>query len=131
MNGDSQVTCFESGEAGSAGLEVQAPARNSPWPRQRPASTLFHALQLGWKWLQQHGRLQVTARQRRLRVRETVSLGEKRFVSILEVDGASFLIGGTADNLTLIASHVPAPAQERNENFGTALQQAWERDGCL
>jgi hypothetical protein len=40
---------------------------------------------------------------RRLRIAETVSLGEKRFVSILRVDGEHFLIGGSQSNIVLLA----------------------------
>lgn len=40
---------------------------------------------------------------RRLRVAETVSLGEKRFVSILQVDGEQFLVGGSPSSVVLLA----------------------------
>lgn len=40
---------------------------------------------------------------RRLSVSETVSLGEKRFVSILCVDGEQFLVGGSSSNVVLLA----------------------------
>ena len=43
-------------------------------------------------------------RGRRLRVTDTVSLGEKRFVSIVEVDGARFLIGGAVGSVSLLAA---------------------------
>jgi flagellar biogenesis protein FliO len=46
---------------------------------------------------------------RRLKVSETVSLGEKRFASILQVDGAQFLIAGTPDNITLLATLDSSP----------------------
>jgi flagellar biogenesis protein FliO len=46
---------------------------------------------------------------RRLRVAETVSLGEKRFVSIVQVDGAQFLIGGSATEIQLLANLNPQP----------------------
>lgn len=57
-----------------------------------------------WKWLTQRSR-GVLARgaSRRLRVAETVSLGEKRFVSILQVDGEQFLLGGSPSNIVLLA----------------------------
>jgi flagellar biogenesis protein FliO len=42
-------------------------------------------------------------------VAETVSLGEKRFASILQVDGAQFLIAGTPDNITLLATLDSSP----------------------
>ena len=43
-------------------------------------------------------------RQRRLRVSETVSLGEKRSLSIVEVDGQAFLIGSSGANIALLAT---------------------------
>ena len=39
---------------------------------------------------------------RKLRVSETVSLGEKRFVAILQVDDRKYLIGGGASNVALL-----------------------------
>lgn len=40
---------------------------------------------------------------KRLQVAETVSLGEKRFVAVIKVDGREFLIGGGATNVALLA----------------------------
>jgi len=54
-----------------------------------------------WKWLEQKRTSQVTSR--RLKVAETVSLGEKRFVSILTVDDVNFLVGGAAGSVSLLA----------------------------
>jgi hypothetical protein len=45
-----------------------------------------------------------------LRIQETLALGERRFVSILHVDGRRYLIGGTASNVSLLASLDAAPA---------------------
>lgn len=41
---------------------------------------------------------------RKLRVTETVSLGEKRFVAILHVDDRKYLIGGGASSVALLTS---------------------------
>jgi hypothetical protein len=54
-----------------------------------------------WRWLERKRTQQLAAK--RLRVAETIQLGEKRFVSILQVDGAQFLIGGAAGNVSLLA----------------------------
>lgn len=54
-----------------------------------------------WRWLHAKRTQQLT--NRRLRVAETVSLGEKRFVSILQVDGTHFLVGGAAGSVSLLA----------------------------
>lgn len=40
--------------------------------------------------------------ERELRLRESVSLGDKRFVAVIEVGPQRFLIGGTAQSLTLL-----------------------------
>ena len=61
------------------------------------ASTLCR----GWQWLQRTRAVQGSAR--RLRVTETVSLGEKRFLSIVQVDDTQFLIGSSATNVHLLA----------------------------
>jgi flagellar biogenesis protein FliO len=36
-------------------------------------------------------------------VTETVSLGEKRFVAVIQIDGSQYLIGGGATNVALLA----------------------------
>lgn len=40
---------------------------------------------------------------RRLRLCETVSFGEKRFAAVLEFESRRFLVGGTANSVTLLA----------------------------
>lgn len=69
-----------------------------------PGRTCSAVLLQAWKWLTRHSR-GVLARgmPRRLKVAETVSLGEKRFVSILQVDGEQFLVGGSPSNVVLLA----------------------------
>jgi flagellar biogenesis protein FliO len=41
---------------------------------------------------------------RRLRLCESLPLGERRFVAVIEFDDARFLVGGTASSLVLLAS---------------------------
>ena len=43
---------------------------------------------------------------RRLRLGETLSLGERRFLSIVECDGQTFLIGSTQASIVMLA-HLP------------------------
>jgi flagellar biogenesis protein FliO len=50
---------------------------------------------------------------RRLKVAETVSLGEKRFISIVQVDGEQLLVGGSSSNIVLLAK-----LEARAETFG-------------
>jgi Flagellar biosynthesis protein, FliO len=54
-----------------------------------------------WRWLQQHRQRQLAAK--RLALCETVSLGEKRFVAIVKVDGQQFLLGGAAGTVSMLA----------------------------
>ena len=49
-------------------------------------------------------------RPRQLRLAETVSLGDKRFVALVEVGPERFLIGGTAQALTVLGQLRPEPA---------------------
>ena len=64
-------------------------------------------------------------RTRRLRVSETVSLGDKRFVSIVEVDGVDFLIGGGVANVSLLTRLGPVATEE---SFGEAVAEAWKQE---
>jgi hypothetical protein len=50
-----------------------------------------------------HGRLKLMA-EKKMHVVETVSLGERRFVTILQVEGRKFLIGGSSSNVSMLAS---------------------------
>ncbi len=54
---------------------------------------------------------------RRLRVAETVSLGEKRFVAVVQVDGRHFLLAGGPTNIALLAQLDP------NEPFEDVLKK--------
>jgi flagellar biogenesis protein FliO len=50
-------------------------------------------------------------------VTSSVSLGEKRFVAVVQVDGLQFLVGGGASNVSLLAQ------LDRKESFGEVLEQ--------
>lgn len=85
-------------------------------PGRAWSTRLFEA----WKWLTRHSR-GVLARgaSRRLKVAEIVSLGEKRFISILQVDGEQFLIGGSPSTIVLLAkleARSESPGVEEREN---------------
>ena len=77
-------------------------ANSTPAAKSQPTLRLLYERALSvWKWLAHKRSLQLAAK--RLRVAETIQLGEKRFVSILQVDGAQYLIGGAAGNVQLLA----------------------------
>jgi flagellar biogenesis protein FliO len=57
---------------------------------------------------------------RRLRVCETLSLGDRRFVAVIEFDRQEFLVGGSGNSLELLARlhegrviAEPSPQRER------------------
>jgi hypothetical protein len=87
----------------------------------------------GWKWLRRHSK-GLLARQasRRLRMVETLSLSEKRFVSIVEVDGEQFLLGGSASSVVLLAKLEGGAKEQKHvaveeTTFADVLSQASER----
>ncbi len=77
-------------------------AKPSPAPAWLPmVRSLTTQAVAACKWLNEKRTQQFSAR--RLRVSETVSLGDKRFVSIVQVDGAQILVGSSAGNVSLLA----------------------------
>jgi flagellar protein FliO/FliZ len=47
--------------------------------------------------------IQVRQNKKRLRVCETVPLGDKRFVAVIQVDDQQFLLGGSSNSINLLA----------------------------
>ncbi len=71
-------------------------------------NALLQVLANGWNWLQQ--RLKTQQAKKRLRVCETVSLGEKRFIAVVQVDGEQFLVGGSSSSVSTLA-HLEQPRE--------------------
>ena len=88
-------------------------------PHARTVADALRLLRTAWDWLQQRRAQQLTSR--RLRVAETISLGEKRFVSIVQVDGTQYLIGGSASSVQLLA--VLDQAQSADHSQAVAVNQ--------
>ena len=77
----------------------QAPAhftREITRQLHRPAPGMLNR---AWSWL--NGKYALGAN-KRLRVAETVSLGEKRFVALVRVEDCEFLIGGGSSGVSLL-----------------------------
>lgn len=56
-----------------------------------------------WQWLTVSGKKMLTVREnRRLRVTESVSLGDRRFIVLLEADDEHYLVGASAAGVTLL-----------------------------
>ncbi|MBZ5679099.1 MAG: flagellar biosynthetic protein FliO [Acidobacteriia bacterium] len=92
--------------------EAVIPARGAMWGRARSLWTRLASL--GQR------------APRRLRVSETVPLGERRFVAIVEFEKARFLVGGTSSSLVLLASlgSADGPEAKREEATRVAGGQA-------
>jgi flagellar biogenesis protein FliO len=73
-----------------------------------------------WSWAQQ--KLRSQQGKKRLRVCESVSLGEKRFVAVIQVDGEQFLVGGSSSSVATLA-HL-----ERSREFSDVFQTRYEQD---
>jgi len=71
-------------------------------------NAFLQALAKGWSWLQQ--RLKTQQAKKRLRVCESVSLGEKRFIAVVQVDGEQFLVGGSSSSVSTLA-HLEQPRE--------------------
>jgi hypothetical protein len=68
-----------------------------------------------WTWLTRNYSL---SQSKRMRVAETISLGEKRFVALLTVDGREFLIAGGASSVSLLSqwnSSAESPASGKQK----------------
>lgn len=48
-------------------------------------------------------KIQVRQKKKRLRICESVPLGDKRFVAVIQVDDQQFLLGGSANSIALLA----------------------------
>jgi len=79
----------------------------------RPFGNSGGLLSRAWSWIRSRQAGRTSAR--RLQVATTVSLGEKRFLAVIQVDGAQFLIGGGATNVALLAQLHP------KDSFGGLL----------
>ncbi|MFZ1158977.1 MAG: flagellar biosynthetic protein FliO [Candidatus Sulfotelmatobacter sp.] len=66
---------------------------------------------------------------RRLRLRETLPLGEHRFVAVIEFERRRLLIGGTPSSLVLLAHLGSDPADTGEDPSGFAETQAVQSAG--
>ena len=92
--------------------------------RHSPLSVVLKSLgsllTQGWNWTQQ--RLKSPRTKKRLRVCESVSLGEKRFVAVIQVDGEQFLVGGSAGSVSTLA-HL-----KHSQEFSEVFQKQCKQD---
>ena len=91
---------------GSAALPEPVEAEPEPQPAEvaeekpsRPQPAGAGLLGRAWTWLQKSNKFTAV---KQLRVSETVSLGEKRFVALVNIEGQKFLIGGGSSGVSLL-----------------------------
>jgi flagellar biogenesis protein FliO len=65
-----------------------------------PEAAWVAALKNMWQWARRAVKVRKV---RRLRVCETLSLGERRFLAVIEFDRQEFLVGGSGNSLELLA----------------------------
>ncbi|HUZ94105.1 MAG TPA: flagellar biosynthetic protein FliO [Edaphobacter sp.] len=75
-------------------------SEKSSLARKRTRPQRSSLLARAWRWLQKQ---QAFSAKKQLRVCETVSLGEKRFVALVQIESQRFLIGGGASGVSLLA----------------------------
>ncbi len=67
--------------------------------RGAPMANWWRRLRAGWERIALMGRVAP----RRLRLCESLPLGERRFVAVVEFESSRFLLGGTSTSLVLLA----------------------------
>ena len=91
------------------------PESAEPQPR-----ILWRLLVGALEWVRKHVR--AGPARKRLRVCESVSLGEKRFVAVIEVDGEQFLVGGASSSVATLARLEPS------QEFSEVLKRRWAQE---
>jgi len=104
--------------------KVQQSARGkiAAVPSAGPAASphqQFTLLARAWRWF--HARYKLTS-VKRLRLSETLPLGEKRFVALVSVEGREFLIGGGASGVSMLAQL--GKSAEPGKGFAATVEKA-------
>ena len=110
-------TCMEEWKIQQSARSAATPS--APQPAFAPRQPTSTPLSRVWSWL--HARYKLTST-KRLRLAETLSLGEKRFVALVSVEGREFLIGGGASGVSMLAQLSNGP--ESGKAFATKLERA-------
>jgi hypothetical protein len=85
------------GEQGLEAMKNQKPKTIPPAKERRPSAAPGGLLSRALGWL--NGRY---TSPRRLRVVETIALGDKRMVAVIQADGRRFLVGGGPSGVSLL-----------------------------
>lgn len=80
--------------------ESRSPEMRSPHLARRIATSLFGALR----------NIQIGRPTKRLKIRENIALGEKRFLAIVQVDEKEFLVGGSNTTISMLGQMSDSPS---------------------
>jgi hypothetical protein len=121
-----EVVAQEAGkpEAGTLESAVLASATTETEISSLPAigkPNVFDVASKIGRWIKGHVKIQ--ANRKRLRVCESVSLGEKRFIAVVQLDGKEFLVGGAPNSLSLLAN----VGKNANASFAEVLNESYEQ----
>jgi flagellar biogenesis protein FliO len=109
-----EATALEQGAVPSETRQPLVQALAHQW------MSLLRILTRGWNWAQ--NKLKSHQVRKRLRVCESVSLGDKRFIAVIQVDGEQFLVGGSSSSVCTLA-HL-----ERRREFSEVFKNRCEQD---
>ncbi|HEY1462919.1 MAG TPA: flagellar biosynthetic protein FliO [Terriglobales bacterium] len=114
-----QTAEIETALAGT--IEVEATAVEAPSLPAAGKPNVFDVATKISKWIKGHVKIQ--SNKKRLRVCESVSLGEKRFIAVVQLDGKEFLVGGAPNSLSLLAN----VGKNANTTFAEVLNESYEQ----
>jgi hypothetical protein len=96
-------------------ISLESPTTRSDVPLPFTVEKCISALKRVWKWAQDRNKNQ--RKTRKLRICESAQLGDKKFIALIQADGQRFLIGGTSNSVSLLAT-LPS-----RKNFKSLLQK--------
>lgn len=92
-----------------------APRMTLRFPALAPLRNTTGLLSKLWLWLMEKQRAH--SQSKTLKLEETLSLGQKRFVAVIQVNGERYLVGGGATDVALLAK------LDKKESFGDYLKE--------
>lgn len=105
----------EAGTASPQAVLAQQTLRRSADLLARAAKAALATLARGGSWAL--GVVKTRQTKKRLRLCDTLSLGEKRFIAVVQIDGEQFLVGGSSTSISMLAQ-LQAPT------FSSVLKQS-------
>jgi hypothetical protein len=84
---------------GAVAVPEEPLARPANGGKSRVGDESLRFIRALWSWIQ---KVQVRRARKRLRLCESVPLGEKRFVAVVQVDDREFLIAGASNSVSML-----------------------------